>query len=322
MAVVAGIDEAGYGPLLGPLVVSAAAFRVGSGMVEEDLWETLAGAVSRARRRGDNRVAVADSKALLRGGSGLAPVEEGTLAFLSLAGAGCATWRSAVARLEPDEPRRTELDRYPWYATRDAALPTEAAPERVADMAERLAGVMSSQGVSLAGMWCAPMEVVEFNAITARFDSKSMTVATRVFGLLRRMWDAFGAEGVRVVADKLGGRNEYRRWLMAEFVGCSVDAEVEGAQESTYVIRGAGREMMVSFEPKADARRMPVALASMMCKYMRELMMGLFNAYWSERAPHVRPTAGYVEDGRRFLADVAPLLDAEPGLRELLIRLR
>ncbi|HRU05432.1 MAG TPA: hypothetical protein P5137_06620 [Candidatus Brocadiia bacterium] len=321
MAVVAGIDEAGYGPLLGPLVVSAAAFRVGCGE-DDDLWEALSGAVARARRRGDDRVAVADSKALLRAGSGLAPVEEGVLAFLALTGDGCPTWRAALERLDPDAGRRADLDRYPWYAGRDATLPVEASPERVEELAGRLSSVLSSKGVSLAALWSAPMEVIEFNALTTRFDSKSMTVASRVFEMLRRLWAAFGAEGVRVVADKLGGRNEYRRWLMAEFTGCDVRAEVEGAQESTYVIRAPGREMKVSFEPKADARRMAVALASMVCKYMRELMMGLLNSYWSQRAPQARPTAGYVEDGRRFLQDVAPQLDAEPGLRELLIRAR
>ncbi len=43
MTVLAGIDEAGYGPTLGPLVVSLAAFRVAGAEAEApgDLWSAL-----------------------------------------------------------------------------------------------------------------------------------------------------------------------------------------------------------------------------------------------------------------------------------------
>ena len=48
-----------------------------------------------------------------------------------------------------------------------------------------------------------------------------------------------------------------------------------------------------------------VALASIFSKYIRELFMRPFNAFWAERVPGLRPTAGYAADAGRFLRDTA-----------------
>ena len=52
-------------------------------------------------------------------------------------------------------------------------------------------------------------------------------------------------------------------------------------------------------------------LASMGAKYTRELFMRRLNAWFAERMPGIEPTAGYVEDGRRFLTEVKPILVRE-----------
>jgi SAM-dependent methyltransferase len=65
---------------------------------------------------------------------------------------------------------------------------------------------------------------------------------------------------------------------------------------------------LLSFEVEAEDRHLPVALASMGAKFVRELFMRRLNAFFAERKPGLAPTAGYVEDGRRFLAEVKPIL--------------
>ena len=59
---VVGIDEAGYGPNLGPLVQAAVALR----LPDDDLagWTTLKPWVRRAHERDDGRLLIDDSKAL------------------------------------------------------------------------------------------------------------------------------------------------------------------------------------------------------------------------------------------------------------------
>ena len=54
---------------------------------------------------------------------------------------------------------------------------------------------------------------------------------------------------------------------------------------------------------------LPAALASMFAKYTRELTMDAFNAWWAQHLPEIKPTAGYPQDAKRFLAEIEPLLE-------------
>jgi len=70
-----GIDEAGYGPLLGPLVVSAVAFDVPTALADGDLWRALKKSVSRTSSTWRGRVPICDSKKLFNPQIGLGPLE-------------------------------------------------------------------------------------------------------------------------------------------------------------------------------------------------------------------------------------------------------
>ncbi len=66
MAIVVGIDEAGYGPLLGPLVVSAAVFQMPDQLVGKNLWDMLAGSVTAKASRRLSRTPVPAAPMLVR----------------------------------------------------------------------------------------------------------------------------------------------------------------------------------------------------------------------------------------------------------------
>jgi ribonuclease HII len=68
------------------------------------------------------------------------------------------------------------------------------------------------------------------------------------------------------------------------------------------------RQMTVRFEIEADGKHLPTALASMIAKYTRELLMARFQAWFAARAPQIKPTAGYAKDGQRFWAEIEPML--------------
>jgi hypothetical protein len=82
------------------------------------------------------------------------------------------------------------------------------------------------------------------------------------------------------------------------------------------------RRTMIYFQEKGETVFFPTALASMMCKYLRELCMHSFNTWWCGRIEGLRPTAGYYLDGSRWLIDVEPHLERLGVAREMLVRVR
>ena len=65
-----------------------------------------------------------------------------------------------------------------------------------------------------------------------------------------------------------------------------------------------GREITVTFKPRADGENVCVALASMLAKYVREVCMRQFNEFWAKHVPGIKPTAGYPVDAKRFYSEI------------------
>src|SRR5579885_1634474 len=80
---IVGIDEAGYGPNLGPLVMTSVACRVPEELAGGKLWNALRCAVRRYPSDEDDRVAVNDSKLVYSAQRGLRDLETAVLATVT-----------------------------------------------------------------------------------------------------------------------------------------------------------------------------------------------------------------------------------------------
>ena len=87
MTLLVGIDEAGYGPHLGPLVVAAAAMEFrGDALPDPDLWPALAEHVHKRPAGAKGRVIICDSKIAHAGPRGDAHLERAVLGALAAMG--------------------------------------------------------------------------------------------------------------------------------------------------------------------------------------------------------------------------------------------
>jgi len=321
MAVIAGIDEAGYGPLLGPLVVAATAFRVPAERHEADLWDALSAVVSPAIKGARGRLPVADSKKVYHRSSGIRHLEEGVLAFLMSGGKRPKTFRELLSVLgAPCMRDEVGLEAYPWYRGRDAELPLEAVRPVLIERADRLARAAAAAGVEYIGARCMPVAVTELNAMFARTRNKGLALWSINAQLLWALWSSFAGEGLVIVLDKHGARTRYTNLLLTAFPEVDLKVEREDQAASGYLLRQGSAWMRLVIREKAETAALPVALASMHAKYVRELFMELFNRFWREMDGELKPTAGYRQDGKRFLADAADLLRRVPHHKSQLIR--
>ena len=312
MAVVVGIDEAGYGPRVGPLVVSAVAFRVRDGVGDVALWDLLAPAAGRPER-GADRIPIDDSKRLFSRSAGLGRLERTALAFAGAAGFQPSTVRGLLGAMAI---LREDPDAYPWYRGWDAPLPRAVSREQPERDARRLQALGA---VEFLGARLAPVLTAEFNRIVEAHGTKAAALFLRTADLLEWAWERWGREGLVVLADKHGGRNRYGLLLHQAFFGAHLETLEEGRRASRYHLTDGHRAMTIGFYMDGDAHHLPVALASVFSKFVRELFMEGFNAYWTRRVPGLRPTAGYGVDARRFLEELAraDALPAEPPLVRL-----
>jgi len=303
MAFLVGTDEAGYGPNLGPLVVSASAWHVPDEDAGVDLYERLAGTVVRAPRdASDTRVAIAASKRLYSPGGGLGPLERGLLAALAVLNTRPARWSEVFEALDADwSGQRRDV---PWQADYDEPLPVDAAPHAIESAADTLKRAFAAAGVRLVALASRVVFPAQFNRLVDRFDSKGGALSHVTFGLLADCLGSLAEGPVRVICDKHGGRDRYGPLLVEYLCDGWVETLAESRAESRYRYGPPERRVEIAFRAKGESW-LPAALASMASKYLRELSMRAFNAYWSARVEGLRPTAGYPQDARRFRADVA-----------------
>lgn len=324
MGYLIGMDEAGYAPNLGPLVISATVWRVPGDPQGVDLYKLLRKAVARAPaarkplakaaagqkhgagqrsagRREQRRIVLADSKTLYKPPGGLGDLELGLLAALSLAGVRPANWREAWRHLDPEAAR--SLDEQPWHVDFQRELPLAADSRHVDRLAARLGEEAEQAGVRLLALRSRAVFPDRWNDLTDRHN-KSTTLSVLTLELLSQVLATLGDEPVAVICDKHGGRNFYQPLLQQHVAEHLVEVYGEGPRESIYRWGPAGRRTEVVFRVNAE-RYLPCALASMASKYLRELSMLAFNDYWHRHLPDLRPTAGYPLDAGRFKSDIA-----------------
>ena len=315
--IVAGIDEAGYGPTLGPLVVSAACLVIERDEPDAAVWSAIRSGLAR-RDDSSAPLRIDDSKKLYSSGGGLGRLEEAVLAALTCMGHAPDSFRSLIEQLGAD-PRRS-LDGPPWFAGADLELPVDGEPEAVMRKAARLGSVLAPLGVSLEGIESRLVTAPELNRMLVQCEKKSNILFSECIDLIESILARHPGVDVTIYADKHGGRDYYARLLETAFFGATARPVEESRSISTYQLDLDGRAMRISFIEKGETHHLPIALASMCSKYVRELSMAVFNAFWRVHCPDVRATAGYYTDAMRFLGDVEAARQRLGITRDALVR--
>lgn len=320
MAIVAGIDEAGFGPLLGPLVVTGVAFRVPDSQAHRCLWDTLGDTCARHADRDHRRLTVADSKQLFRGRADFAALERPALVMLAAGAQRPRTWRELLDALTPNATAL--LDRYPWYSARDAALPLSGSVGDIGTRANAIRRNMVEERVELLGVFAEPILEEQFNQLVSKTGNKAVAMLGTALRAMDRILRCAPDPRVRLCVDRLGGRVRYREALQTAFPEFELQILEECPERSAYRLANSSRVCRVEFVAGGEDRHFAIALASVFSKYLRELYMHVFNDYWSGRMTSLRPTAGYYTDARRWLNDAASELDRLGIDRTTLVRQR
>ncbi len=311
-------DEAGYGPRLGPLVVSATAWKFPNVSSQPALIDGKFAPLRLPVSIGSLVIRVDDSKAIYKSGQGLACLH----AVVSASQNWCGRDQRLLGELLPVIAAEdiASIVSTPWL-NRISALPFLDESET-----NEVVAAWRSSGIELVDVQARIITAANFNLACDQRRNKADLLSESTIGLIQRLIQWHGTDESRVVVhcDRHGGRRYYGSVLQHVFSDASVSVLSESKVRSVYRLLLGQKCIDIEFTVKGDSFT-PVALASMHAKYLRERMMESFNDYFASLHPRdqvLRPTAGYPGDADRFLADIESTIQKHRIRREHLIRSR
>ncbi|MBC8202050.1 MAG: hypothetical protein H8E86_08385 [Planctomycetes bacterium] len=319
MLIYAGIDEAGYGPMFGPLCVGTSVFILKDYNPQDgapNMWSLLETIVCKSRKDKHKRIAVNDSKKLKSGSKpkDLFGLERGVFAFLNAH--------------HSDKPIETDNDFFrlvgstvpdePWFES-VTPLPVAVDQQELRINSNRLQRAMNSANVTCDWVSCDSIDARMYNERTTIASKASLNFSMAMHHV-HTIMQRYPTLHPRIMIDRHGGRSQYRNDLQLCWPEAEIQILCEDIHRSRYRLQRGDSFATITFESKSDEKHLPVALASMLAKYTRELKMIRLNRFFQNEIPQLEPTAGYVKDGRRFLKEIEPLLEEKGINRELLVR--
>lgn len=321
MRLVLGVDEAGYGPNLGPLVIAVSAWAVESRLEVLDGLEAFAPEFQAASWTSRSAfVPFGDSKKIYQSGKGLAGLNFALRFFESIFQGKPSEKRPwfELGRLAQEDLSRVESR--PWYRCINPAKGLGRADQ--VDWNSEASCPFAREklrklGVRLIGFRLRILDEAYFNECVDRLGNKSdvlghisLELAWKVLG---ECMDFHSFKGIEIYCDRQGGRKKYAGLISQTYERSHRESQVpfcsvigESPKTSLYSMRHAGIATSIRFQVHGDSL-FPPAAASMVAKWARESLMERFNGYWRDVVgPGLKPTAGYAVDAARFARDIEP----------------
>ncbi len=331
-----GIDEAGYGPILGPLVIGGVMLRCPCEPTPRYLWKQMPRVIASKPRAKESRLVVCDSKMLSNRPDGLVLLEKAGLVAANLAGLPADDCMSLLTCL--DLRVGPYLADCPWDGDGDLPLPHACPRDSLTVQTSAVRAASQRAGCTIEAIAATILPPARYNELVQRTDNKAVVLWSATTWVLNRLLQRAAAidpaEPVLAVLDRQGGRSDYRPALQRSFEPLELAEEHRREASSRYrMVLPLSAEMSgesnsnsqtvdLTFMVDADLKCCVTAWGSIIAKYTREICMVRLNNWWRARVDDLAPTAGYLPDGRRFAEQVTPHLARLNVPPDMLIRER
>jgi ribonuclease HII len=298
---------------LGPLIVSAAVFSIPAGKKEADLWGLLAESVSPNKKHLAGRLLICDSKKAYTPSTGIAFLEKTVLSCLGCTGQTAASITELIDALCPACKNR--LAQYPWHKDLSQHH-IKFNQDDIAISAGAFGRNLEKNGIALIALKSFCFDVAFYNDMIGKVNNKSTVLFMAVCSLVDEIIKGTQHKNYHFIIDRQGGRTKYTRQLRTMFPEMELKVLNENDNSSSYQLNTSYKQVRIDFAVKADVTFLPVCLASMVSKYLREKLMDCINSYFVAKCKSLKPTAGYWTDGTRFINDlktIAPEIQFNPN---------
>jgi ribonuclease HII len=314
---IAGIDEAGYSPKLGPLVISLSLFRTENAPANPDFWQHLPESVSKTVKNSRARVIVADSKKVYRKTTDLKTLEKTVFSFTHLSGH-CDN--NSLRQLLHALNHNPDCSEHPWYRPEEMLLPHHIFKNTAIKHANLLKEELARNKIEYHGATVKPVLEGEFNRTLNRTRNKATLLWEQVAKLIAQAIDRAGEDDIIIYSDKLGSRNNYTQLLEDVLPQAETLSAKNGKESSSYIFKHNARRVEIHFIENGEEAAFPIALSSLFSKYIRELFLIQLNQFFCKCLKGLRPTRGYHKDATRFLRETQNFREKENIPDSILIR--